>query len=99
MTFFGSDKKSADGPPSYSEPRPVTSAGSSLYQPPHNQFGMAFACLLLSRSDRIRLIGFSPDAIPAVDGAITSAWPPGIQNKGQYDGGGYEWKLSGRPCM
>ena len=98
MTFFGSDKKSADGPPSYPDPPPINAASSSSNQPPHNQFGVAFACLLLSRSDRVRLIGFSPDVIPAVDMAIGTAWPVGIQKKGEYEGGGYEWKLSGRPC-
>lgn len=96
--FFHSDKKSADDPPAYPTPPPAAMSSSGGYQPPHGQFGLSFACLLLSRSDRVRIIGFPNDVVPAVEEAIARVWYPGISSRGPYDGGGYEWKVSGRPC-
>ena len=96
--FFHPDKKTPDDPPAYPTLPPASMTSSGGYQPPLGQFGISFACLLLARSDRVRIIGFSPEVIPAVEEAIARVWIPGITSKGQYDGGGYEWKLSGRPC-
>lgn len=61
--------------------------------------GSAFACLHLGRSDRVRLLGFTDDVVPAVNEAIQRVWMSGIQRAGTYEYGGYEWKLSGNPCM
>lgn len=57
-----------------------------------------FAALLLSRTDRIRIIGFPPNVTPALNEAIQRAWPVGVQQAGPYDQVSYEWKLRGNPC-
>lgn len=96
--FSHSDQKTSSDPPAYPTPPPASMSSSGGYQAPLGQFGLSFACLLLSRSDRVRIIGFPANVIPAVEEAIARVWVPGISSKGNYDGGGYEWKLSGRPC-
>ena len=80
-------------PPAYSV-GPETSPMKNLFSTPKTS---TFACILLSRSDRLRLVDFPQDVIPAVHQAVTRVWAPGVQGQGPYEGG-WEWKLSGRPC-
>lgn len=60
--------------------------------------GSTFAALLLSRSDRIRIIGFPGTIVTPIDTAIKAVWTPGIQKQQAYDQASWEWKLSGNPC-
>ena len=71
-------------PPSY----PAVQATSSY-----------FACVLLSSTDKIRLLNFPESVVAAVETAIQQGWRHGIQEQGLFKGGGYEFKLVGRPCM
>lgn len=96
------EKQSQPPPPSYGEakekpafgaPQTELRAGPSVQSPT-----CSFAALLLSRSDRIRIMGFPPAVIGPLDEAIRRVWVLGIQNAGPYDSMSYEWKLSGRPC-
>jgi hypothetical protein len=98
MSNFPVEKTSVEGPPAYPTAAPVPMEPPGSYIAPRGQFGVTFACMLLSRSDRIRLIGFTSDVIAAVEAAIARVWAAGIQNRGEYSGGGYEWKLAGHPC-
>lgn len=95
--FLSDEKVPPVPPPSYPE-TPVGSTSAPPAQPRPGQFGTPFACLLLSRSDRIRILGFPENVIPAIDESIQRVWVPGIQNKGPSAHQAYEWKLSGRPC-
>jgi hypothetical protein len=61
-------------------------------------YSSTFAALLLSRSDRIRIIGFPGDVIGAIDEAIKRVWAPGVQEQKAYDHASWEWKLRGNPC-
>jgi len=56
----------------------------------------SFATLLMSKSDRIRLLSFPSTIVDAVQEIIQSSWPRGIQNVRQYNGW-HEFKLRGRP--
>lgn len=101
MSPFPSDSKTPlQPPPSYTNNKsnpnaqselPSSSSSSSTPRP-------QFATLHLAQTDRVRLIGFPPDVIPAVNGAIVRVWITGIQRQGQFDTVSWEWKLSGRPC-
>lgn len=95
--FLSDEKVPSVPPPSYPE-TPVGSTSAPPAQQRPGQFGTPFACLLLSRSDRIRILGFPDNVIPAIDESIQRVWVPGIQNKGPSAHQAYEWKLSGRPC-
>ena len=67
----------------------------------HPMTGMplaTFACIHLARSDRVRIMGFPDNVVPAIQEAIARVWMSGIQRAGGYEYGGYEWKLSGNPC-
>src|SRR5947207_9457527 len=57
---------------------------------------VAFATLIISKSDRIRLISFPRIIVDAVQEIIQSTWPRGIQ-KTQEDHGTHEIKLCGWP--
>src|SRR5215469_5205763 len=56
----------------------------------------AFASLIISKSDRIRLISFPRTIVDAVEETIQSSWPRGIQNTREYNGS-HEIKLCGWP--
>ncbi|ORY32566.1 hypothetical protein BCR39DRAFT_522894 [Naematelia encephala] len=79
-------------PPSY-QPPPITSS----FAGPSRPVAPTYAALHLAKTDRVRLIGFPPDAQRPVNDAILRAWPVGIQQQGPFDASSYEWKLSGRP--
>lgn len=81
-------------PPPYIPPPQGSSAHpvDGKQQPP-----LTFACILLSRQDRVRVLGFPAEYIPPVREAINNAWPKGIQKEAPFESG-FEWKLSGRPC-
>ncbi|KAI9639662.1 uncharacterized protein MKK02DRAFT_39984 [Dioszegia hungarica] len=77
-------------------PAPAAQAGfgtgsSSSSQP------STYAALLLSRSDRIRIIGFPGTIVQALDMAIKRSWAPGVQQQKAYDQASWEWKLAGNP--
>ncbi|KZV68104.1 hypothetical protein PENSPDRAFT_653547 [Peniophora sp. CONT] len=96
--LFGSDMKSVDGPSEPSPPDyPSAPAPLNMLSTSHNIPVSTFACMLLSRSDRVRLLGFPDSVIPSVTEAIRGVWALGIQSSGPYEWGGYEWKLPGRP--
>ncbi|RSH79696.1 uncharacterized protein EHS24_009348 [Apiotrichum porosum] len=82
-----------DHPPPYIPPPQGSSAHpvDGKQQPP-----LTFACILLSRQDRVRVLGFPAEYIPPVREAINNAWPKGIQKEAPFESG-FEWKLSGRP--
>ena len=56
------------------------------------------ACLVLSKTDRLRFMGFPEQVLPAVQQTISRYWPRGIQTQGVYEGICFEYKLGGRPC-
>lgn len=56
----------------------------------------SFASLVISKSDRIRLISFPRIIVDAVQETIRSSWPRGIQNVREYNGS-HEIKLCGWP--
>lgn len=78
---------------SYSSAPQAGFSGSSSQAP-----GSTYAALLLSRSDRIRIINFPGSIVQPLDAAIKRVWAPGVQQQGAYDQASWEWKLSGRPC-
>ncbi|KAL4402373.1 hypothetical protein ACI68E_000138 [Malassezia pachydermatis] len=59
-------------------------------------FQTCFASLSLHMTDRIRFIGFSPEALATVRQVVQQTWQPGIQNERPY-GGSHEIKLYGNP--
>jgi hypothetical protein len=101
MGIFSPDQKVPLGPPpSYRPPpsefRPQNEyQGSSSNPHPRSQF----ASLLLSRTDRIRIVGFPNDVVGPVNEAVRRVWVAGIQQQGMVETGGWEWKLTGRPCQ
>ncbi|KAI9639661.1 uncharacterized protein MKK02DRAFT_39983 [Dioszegia hungarica] len=97
----------ADPPPAY-----VPSASSSTiipfptpYLATHTSHPAArparpkskHASILLSRTDRLRIIGFPNDIIASLDGVIKRAWKLGVQEQKAPDPLSWEWKLHGRP--
>ena len=55
------------------------------------------ACLVLSKSDRLRLMGFPEHVLPELQRTIERGWSRGIQSQGVYEGVCWEYKLGGRP--
>ena len=85
--------------PTQIEPTSIINNPEQSLSNPNNNFSRPkFASLLLSRSDRIRLIGFPQDVNPVVNDAIQQVWLAGVQAQGPSSLAGWEWKLSGRPC-
>lgn len=72
------------GPPAY-DPAQVGPSGT-------------FACLMLSQTDRVRILDFSPDVTDVVRWTIRTVWPGGIQKEAPYGRGCVEFKLPGNPC-
>lgn len=56
------------------------------------------ACLVLSKTDRLRFMGFPERCLPAIRDSISRYWPRGIQSEGVYEAVCWEYKLGGRPC-
>lgn len=79
-------------PPSYCEP---PSYLATLCGPTAR-----YACMSLSGTDKLRLIGFPEDdataVVEVVDAAITASW--GVQARTCPKKRVFEWKLKGRPC-
>lgn len=88
---YGSDKKEPFPPPPAAESPYQTGQAGPSYQ-------AAYGAVLLSSSDKIRLLNFPEHVIGVVGDTITRAWPPGIQTRGRLEYGGFEFKLKGRPC-
>ncbi|CAK9785251.1 hypothetical protein CC85DRAFT_285353 [Cutaneotrichosporon oleaginosum] len=109
---MGPFKRDPDGPPGYQE-------GSGGYLPekkdPYSvSMGAGptagpsqplFACLHLSREDRLRLLGFPPHITEVIKNTLAIAWPVGLQSS---DGGpgwfefklrGYPWSAQGREAV
>jgi hypothetical protein len=61
---------------------------------PPPAYPAVFACVLLSKRDRLRLCGFPENVIAPVNEAIVRVWQAGVQKQGLYEGT-YEWKLAG----
>ena len=89
------DKKhDPDGPPAY----PPTEQPLSGPSTPATISGPQYACVHLARTDRIRLLGFPSNVREPVGEAVARVWQTGVQKQFVTGSGGYEWKLSGRPC-
>lgn len=55
-----------------------------------------YATLSMSKSDRIRFMGFPEDIYSKAGTVIAASWPPGIQSE-QFYAGSYEYQMKGRP--
>ncbi|KAH6654413.1 hypothetical protein BKA67DRAFT_565041 [Truncatella angustata] len=55
-----------------------------------------YAALSLSKSDRIRFLGFPEEVYQEAEFVLTSSWPPGIKAASQY-AGSHEYQMKGRP--
>ena len=91
-------------PPNYTSKslgsvNPFSDPSSSTAGPSSRSLGPdLYACLALSRSDKIRLIGFPKPIFDIVTSVIEEYWEGGIMEQGAHMDDGYEWKLTGRPC-
>ena len=65
---------------------------------PPPAYPAVYACILLSRSDRLRLCGFPESVIGPVNDAVSRVWTAGIQRQGMYEGT-YEWKFKGEQSL
>lgn len=101
------NKRDPDGPPAYEDhgaPPPPEKGdnGSRLSMTPLPLAGPShaplYACILLSRDDRIRLLNFPPHVTDLVRQTLAVAWPVGLQADGPYGPGTHEFKLRGNPC-
>lgn len=93
---MGLFKRDPDGPPAYDgagyapDKKAAFDAGPSAAGP-------LYACLHLSREDRIRLLGFPPHITDVLRDTLALAWPVGLQNS-EGGAGWHEFKLRGNPC-
>lgn len=102
---MGLFKRDPDGPPAYDGPSGYgddkkESSLSSGFGGPMYQTGPSqplYACLHLSREDRIRLLGFPAHIAEVVKNTLAVAWPVGIQHS-EGGQGWHEFKLRGNPC-
>ncbi|KAK4685354.1 hypothetical protein P7C73_g4804, partial [Tremellales sp. Uapishka_1] len=92
---FGSSSKP---PPSYaaSPGFVVPSEVKAPLYPPMSSDSARFACVLLSKTDRLRMCNFPPEVCAYVGETVRRIWLAGIQREGDYEGT-HEFKLSGRP--
>jgi hypothetical protein len=94
---YPSDNK---GYPSDNKGYPVEKPQQKQQQmpPAGPSYSAAYACVLLSSTDRVRLLNFPPHVPQAVQNVLKVAWPPGIQGTIPLEYGGIEYKLKGNPC-
>lgn len=108
MSWF---KRDPDGPPPYSSkpggpskqpntPKQPSAPRTSTSAIPTDPLD-GWACLTLSRDDRLRLINFPPSMIDVVRTALNNAWAEGIRSetdRPEWGHNAYEFKLDGYPC-
>ncbi|KAJ3046774.1 hypothetical protein HK097_000526 [Rhizophlyctis rosea] len=64
--------------------------------PPPYAIQNNISCVSLHESDKLRLMGFTPEEIAFVKQAISTSWSQGIQAESKY-AGAYQIKLKGNP--
>ncbi|BEI81232.1 hypothetical protein CcaverHIS002_0203920 [Cutaneotrichosporon cavernicola] len=92
-------KHDPDGPPAYfgnGSDGPGKDKGLPIIPSFSSQTQALYACLHLSREDRIRLLGFPPHMVEVMRNTLTIAWPVGLQNS-EGGPGWHEFKLRGNP--
>lgn len=105
---MGLFKRDPDGPPAYDGPPGPTppEKGERLSMPPSAQAqagpsnAALYACIMLSSTDRMRLVNFPPHVTEIVRHALSVAWPIGLQIDAPVNMGVrcHEFKLKGNPC-
>ena len=79
----------------YTPHLPLNPPQQSLPPPPGYSI---IACLVLSRTDRLRFMGFPKGVLGEVRETLKRFWMRGVQGEGEYEGVCWEFKLGGRPC-
>lgn len=90
-----------DPPPAYDPASAIaytTALSLAASGPSQPRARSRHAAILLSRSDKLRIIGFPFRFVALVDAAVMQEWKAGIQEQKAPDRQSWEWKLNGNPC-
>ncbi|KAI9639660.1 uncharacterized protein MKK02DRAFT_39982 [Dioszegia hungarica] len=89
-----------DPPPAYDPASAIaytTALSLAASGPSQPRARSRHAAILLSRSDKLRIIGFPFCFVALVDAAVMQEWKAGIQEQKAPDRQSWEWKLNGKP--